>query len=412
MTAVVVIGAGIVGAACARSLARAGAEVTVLERGGAAGATTAHGEGNLLVSDKRPGPELDLARYAATRWPGLAAELADELGPGSPDVEYERKGGLVVATTPPGARSLLDLAAAQRAAGVQAIPVDAAEALRLEPWLTTSLTAAVHYPQDAQVQPVAVAEALLASARRAGARVHTGTEVLGALRDGDRLAGVLTRDRQVRADAVVVAAGPWSGHVVQQLGSTLPVLPRRGMVLVTTRMPHRVRHKVYDADYVGATQSSEVDLQTSAVVESTAAGTVLIGSSREQVGFDDRLRVAVLRELAAKAVRLFPFLAGASAMRAYLGFRPYVPDHLPVIGADPRLPGLWVATGHEGAGIGLGPVTGELIAAQLLGTPAPLDPHPFRVDRLGITGAGDATPRAGTGRAAAPAASRVGQVAP
>jgi glycine/D-amino acid oxidase-like deaminating enzyme len=152
-------------------------------------------------------------------------------------------------------------------------------------------------------------------------------------------------------------------------------------VLVTTRMPHRIFHKVYDADYVGAVGSGEAELQTSSVVESTAAGTVLIGSSREQVGFDNRLRVSVLEELAVKALRLFPFLADASVMRSYGGFRPYMPDHLPVIGPDHRVPGLWHATGHEGAGIGLSLATAELIAAQLTGGVPAVDPASFLLTR-------------------------------
>ncbi|MCK9794293.1 FAD-dependent oxidoreductase [Isoptericola sp. 4D.3] len=387
---VVVVGAGIVGAACARALARRGLAVTVLDRRGAASGTTAHGEGNLLVSDKEPGPELLLAQHAARRWPSLVAELDDELGGarhGFPPLEYDPKGGLVAATTTAGAQPLRDFAARQRGAGVDAREVDVAQALELEPALNPGLTAAVWYPEDAQVQPVAAAEALLASARHAGATVRTGVEVVGALRDGDRLVGVRTSGGDVPAAAVVLAAGPWSGVVAARLGVALPVRPRRGMVLVTTRMPHVVRHKVYDGDYVGATQSGDASLQTSSVVESTAAGTVLIGSSREQVGFDERLRVAVLREMAARAIRLFPFLADASAMRAYLGFRPYVPDHLPIVGPDPRTPGLWVATGHEGAGIGLGPVSGELLADLYTGAEPAVDPAPFRVDRPAVLAA-------------------------
>ena len=115
--------------------------------------------------------------------------------------------------------------------------------------------------------------------------------------------GVSTTAGDHRGDIVVNAAGPWAGDVARRLGVHLPVLPRRGMVLVTTRMPHRVLHKVYDADYVGATQSADADLQTSTVVESTAAGTVLIGSSRQRVGFDDRLDVEGVREIAAKSLR-------------------------------------------------------------------------------------------------------------
>lgn len=381
MVDVAVVGAGIVGGAVARALAVAGSSVTVVDGGATAGGTSSGGEGNLLVSDKGPGPELLLAQYAARLWPGLAAELAAELGPEFPSVEYEAKGGLVVATTAPGAAALHGFAADQRAAGVDARDLTPAQARGLEPDLTPALTAAVHYPQDAQIQPVVATEALLASARRHGATVRTGARVTGPLTSGGRLTGVRTTAGDIAARQVVLAAGPWSGEVAESLGVRLPVLPRRGVVLVTARIPHRIFHKVYDADYVGAVGSGDADLQTSSVVESTPAGTVLIGSSRERIGFDERLRVAVLRELAAKALVLFPFLAGVSAIRAYGGFRPYLPDHLPLIGQDPRLPGLWHATGHEGAGIGLSVATAEILRDQMLGGTPRLDPAPFGLDR-------------------------------
>jgi glycine/D-amino acid oxidase-like deaminating enzyme len=139
---------------------------------------------------------------------------------------------------------------------------------------------------------------------------------------------------------------------------------------------------------VGVVGSGEGDLQTSTVVESTRAGTVLIGSSRERIGFDDTVRVRVLRELAAKAMALFPFIGDVPVMRAYGGFRPYAPDHLPIIGADPRVPGLWHATGHEGAGIGLAASTGRLIAELLTGDRPHVDVEPFRVDRPAVMDVG------------------------
>jgi D-hydroxyproline dehydrogenase subunit beta len=385
MTDVVVLGAGIVGAAIARSLSMAGLVVTVLDRGAAGGATSSGGEGNLLLSDKLPGPELELAQRASVLWPRVADQLADELGPDFPAVEYEAKGGLVVATTEAGAEPLLRFAATQRAAGVEARAISTVEARELEPELNPAITAAVFYPEDAQVQPLVATEALLASARRHGASVRAGVEATGPLLDGNgRLTGVQTTAGPVPAGAVVVAAGPWSGDLAARLGVELPVRPRRGMLLVTSRMPHAVFHKVYDADYVGAVESSAADLQTSSVVESTASGTVLIGSSRQQIGFDDRLQVDVLRAIAAKALVLFPFLAGMSVMRTYGGFRPYMPDHLPVIGPDPRLPGLWHATGHEGAGIGLAVATGELVRDLMTGREPAVDAAAFAVDRASL----------------------------
>jgi glycine/D-amino acid oxidase-like deaminating enzyme len=199
-----------------------------------------------------------------------------------------------------------------------------------------------------------------------------------------RVAGVETSDGEIACGAVLNACGPWAGAFGAAAGAPIQVLPRRGMILVTAPLPECVRHKVYDADYVGAVGSGDAELQTSTVVESTRAGTVLIGSSRERIGFDDSVRVKVLQELARKAVGLFPFLGEVPVMRTYGGFRPYAPDHLPVIGPDPRVGGLWHATGHEGAGVGLAASTGRLVTELFLGLDPHVSPDPFRVDRPAV----------------------------
>lgn len=379
---VIVIGAGVIGAACARVLARSGVDVVVLDRDAAASGTSAACEGNILVSDKTPGPELDLSLAAVRRWEQVADELADEHGAGVPAIEFERKGGVVTTCTENGAASLTEFCSNQRAAGVTVHDIAPEDVRHLEPELTRAVVMGAHYPQDSQIQPTIAVEALLASARCSGARVQTHEPVVEALvRPDGSIAGVRTDTSTYEADVVVNAAGPWSGMLASILGAPLPVFPRRGMVLVTTRMPQRVFHKVYDADYVEATQSGDAELQTSTVVESTASGTVLIGSSRERVGFDARFDVGVAAEIAAKAVALFPFLRDVQLLRAYVGFRPYLPDHLPVIGPDPRRPGLFHVTGHEGAGIGLSIVSADLLAALVTGGATPFDPAPFALDR-------------------------------
>ncbi|MET9000211.1 FAD-dependent oxidoreductase [Amycolatopsis sp. NPDC004169] len=383
-TRVVVIGAGIVGAACARELALAGFDVLVLDRGRPAGGTTSHGEGNLLVSDKGPGAELTLARLSARLWPQVLGEIAVDDPRAAAAAEFDPKGGIVVATTEAGAGALLAFAEAQAEAGVRTERLDADAVAAAEPALTREVTAAVRYPEDAQVQPAGAALALLGSALRHGARLRTEAEVTGArVRDG-RITGVRVAGDLVEADVVVNAAGPWAGLVSARLGAPIAVRPRRGEVLVTTPMPGVVRHKVYDADYVGAVGTGSGELQTSAVVESTRGGTVLIGSSRRRVGFDDTIRPDVLGAIAAKAVRLFPALADAAVMRAYGGFRPYVDDHLPVLGEDPRLGNLWHATGHEGAGIGLSVGTARLLRELLTGDEPSMPVAEFTVDRPAV----------------------------
>nr|WP_277349429.1 FAD-binding oxidoreductase [Streptomyces sp. S3(2020)] len=370
---VVVVGAGMVGAACALYAARAGLDVILVDRGPVAGGTTGAGEGNLLVSDKEPGPELDLALLSGRLW----ADLAEEWGE---SVEYEAKGGVVVASAPEGLAALERFADGQRLAGVVAETVTGDGLYDLEPRLAPGLPGGVLYPQDCQVMPALAAAHLV---RASGARLFTGRTVTDVTLTPDgAVRGVRTDRGDIHAPAVVNAAGTWGAELARLAGTRLPVLPRRGFVLVTEPLPRMIRHKVYAADYVADVASDSAALQTSPVVEGTAAGPVLIGASRERVGFDRSFSLPVLRALAAGATRLFPFLTDVRAMRAYLGFRPYLPDHLPAIGPDPRVPGLHHACGHEGAGIGLATGTGHLIAQALTGKAPELDLTPFRPDRF------------------------------
>jgi glycine/D-amino acid oxidase-like deaminating enzyme len=377
---VVVIGGGLIGAACAYYCSTAGLKVTVVERGAIGGGTTAACEGNILLSDKQPGPELDLALLSSRLWMDLAAEL----GPGS--LEYETKGGVVVARAEGTFAGLAGLTASQRAVGIDARVVTRDELRDLEPNMVPDVAGGAFYPQDSQVQPMLATATLLRQVRSLGGTVLAGTSVVGFLRNaGGEVTGVRTdspTSPTVGAAWTVNAAGTWSGAVSDLARAPIPVMPRKGFVLVTEPLPSVVRHKVYTAEYVANVASSGAGLETSVVVEGTHAGTVLIGASRERVGFDRTVSLPVIGKLARQAIELFPFLADVSLLRTYIGFRPYCPDHLPVIGADPRAPGLIHATGHEGAGIGLATGTGSLVSQLITGRPPDLDPAPFRPDRF------------------------------
>lgn len=371
----IVIGAGAVGAACAFFAARAGLKVAVLDRGAIASGTSSACEGNILVSDKEAGPELDLSLYSLDVWHNELKEFGHLW-------EYESKGGLVVSSTHKGAANLNELSIRQRTSGIKVINVGPEDLPNYEPHISRKLTAGAFYPQDSQVQPMLLAAGLLRLARELGATVHTGTTVTGFVRNGESVNGVITNDGTYFADNILNATGTWAGEVAEMAGVALPVLPRRGFVLVTEPLPVTIRHKVYAAEYVDNVLSSDAGLQTSPVVEGTDSGTVLIGSSRERVGFDREVSLPVLKDLAAKAISLFPVLGKVKVMRHYHGFRPYCPDHLPVIGPDPRVPGLWHAAGHEGAGIGLAAGTGRLLADALTGQDTRMSLQPFAPERF------------------------------
>ncbi len=369
----IVIGAGIVGASCALSLTNAGLRVLVIDRGAVSSGTTGAGEGNILVSDKDPGPELTLAIRSRDLWFEMQEDVGDHF-------ELEAKGGVVVARNDDS--ELLKLANAQRQHGVDARVVGSTDLHELEPFLHPQFHSGVFYPQDAQCQPMLAAAHVIRTVIARGGRFVSQAKVSQILVKGSSAYGVQTSQGKYLAPIIVNAAGTWAGEIARMAGSDLPIAPRRGFILVTEPAPKYIFHKVYDSDYVANVASSEADLQTSTVVEGTRSGTILIGASRERVGFDGSMNYDILRTLAAQATSLFPILKDVQLLRAYRGFRPYAPDHLPVVGEDAKIKGLWHSAGHEGAGIGLAPGSAALIADQIMGRPSFMDPSAFSPKRF------------------------------
>jgi glycine/D-amino acid oxidase-like deaminating enzyme len=214
--------------------------------------------------------------------------------------------------------------------------------------------------------------------------LHTQAEVTAIQRAANgRVSGVVTRAGEIATETIICAAGVWSDKVTRLVGVELPIQPRQGHILVTAKAPGLIRHPVLEGSYVSTVQSASADLQVALVAEPTASGTLLLGSSRRFVGFDRSVSLAVLQAIAARAVRFLPRLAGVSAIRSYAGLRPWSPDHLPLIGPVPQVPGLYLATGHEGAGIGLAPITGRLIADWITRAELPPVAAEVRPERFG-----------------------------
>jgi len=369
----IVIGAGIVGACSALSLTNAGLKVMIIDRGSVASGTTGAGEGNILVSDKDPGPELTLALKSRDLWFELQEDVGDRF-------ELEAKGGVVVARHDSSA--LMKLAEHQRAAGVTAERVNSAELHKLEPYLHPDLSEGVFYPQDAQCQPMLAAARIIQTVLARGGLLVSQARVTGFEISENAIKGVVTSRGTFHAPLVVNASGTWAGEIATLAGSQLPIAPRKGFILVTEPAPQYIFHKVYDSDYVANVASSDADLQTSTVVEGTRSGTILIGASRERIGFDGSMNYEIVRKLAAQATSLFPVLRDVQLLRVYRGFRPYAPDHLPVIGEDSLISGLWHSAGHEGAGIGLAPGSAALITDAILGRDSFMDAQAFSPQRF------------------------------
>jgi glycine/D-amino acid oxidase-like deaminating enzyme len=373
---VVVVGAGVVGASCAYFLAAGGARVHLYDRSFVASGSSGACEGNVLAWDKELERELPLALRSAELWAELAQRLPDGF-------EYDRKGSVVVAETEDELAAAAARAQLLAGLGVHGEVLDAAALRREEPYVADDLPGGVLYPGDAQLEPRLATSALVRAAVAHGATLATGDTVERLVRGRDgRVTAVETRAGRVPAGAVVVAAGVWTPALLQTVGLTVPVTPRQGQIVVLERSPVVFRRKLSEAGYVAAVNADDAALQIAMVVESTPSGTALLGSSRRHVGFDREADLSVAAAIARRAARFFPVLQDARALRVYAGLRPLTPDHVPIVGPFAEAPNLCVATGHEGAGIGLAPATGEIVAAWHAGAPSPLPLAWFSPDRF------------------------------
>ncbi len=374
---VVVVGAGVVGAACAYHLAVAGVRVRLVDRAYPASGSSGACEGNVLAWDKELERELPLALRSADLWAHLAQTLPD-------DFEYDRKGSVVVAETEAELTASAERARVLAGLGVEGEVLDADALRREEPYAAHDLPGGVLYPGDAQLEPRLATAALVRAAVAAGAQLSLDTPIERIVREpSGRAIGVQTAKELITADAVVVAAGVWTKDLLEPCGLHVPVTPRKGQIVVLERSPVVFRRKLSEAGYVAAVEGGDdAALAIAMVVESTQSGTALLGSSRQHVGFDREIDISVAGAIAARAARFFPILNDARALRVYAGLRPLTPDHIPIIGSFAEAPNLCVATGHEGAGIGLAPATGELVADWYTGSPTQVPLSWFSPDRF------------------------------
>ncbi|KQP18161.1 FAD-binding oxidoreductase [Pseudorhodoferax sp. Leaf267] len=358
---VLVIGAGIVGAACAHALAQAGLDVLVLDdrRGGATGA----GMGHLVVMDDNPA-ELALSGASLALWRELAPQM-------STACDHHPCGTLWIAANDAEMDEAQHKQQRLQAAGVASQWRDAPALHAAEPALRPGLAGALEVASDGVVYAPAAAEWLLS---RGGARVRVEQARVVAI-EGTALR--LSDGGLRRAPQVVLASG---------LGATalcpgLPLRPKKGHLLITDRYPGTVRHQLVELGYVTSAHHSEGD-SVAFNVQPRPTGQLLVGSSRQFDTVDPQVEPAMLARMLRRAVEYLPALGQLQAIRSWTGFRAATPDGLPLLGPHPTQPGLWLALGHEGLGVTTAPGSAELIAAQLLGRAPPIDPAPYLPARL------------------------------
>lgn len=355
----VIVGGGIVGAACADEFAQAGLRVAVIEANQIGGGATAAGMGHIVVMDDSEA-QFALTNLSQQLWRALASELPN-------DTEYEECGTMWVAADD---EEMDEVRRKQTFYEQRSVPVEVLDARQLaeaEPNLRPGLAGGLRVPQDGVTYPPCGARFFIERAQPQGAQLFLGKPVVELTGKGARLSD----GSFIAAGFTVNATGSWA----PELTPGIEVQKRKGHLVITDRYPNFVRHQLIELGYLKSAHSISTD-SVAFNAQPRKTGQILIGSSRQYGVEDKQIDPPMLRRMIDRAIEYMPRLAKLSALRTWTGFRAATPDKLPLIGPS-AVENLYLATGHEGLGITTSLGTAKLLADQVLKrTPAiPIEPY-------------------------------------
>jgi D-hydroxyproline dehydrogenase subunit beta len=361
---VLVAGAGVVGAACARELAREGLRVAVVDRGFTGCGATSAGMGHIVVIDDSEA-QFALTRYSQTLWDAMERELP-------PEAEFERCGTIWVAADEEEMGEVHRKFSCYTRHGVTAQILGPQELHEAEPHLRAHLAGGLLVPGDSVLYPPCAAAHLLECARGNGAAILFG-EAIMAMGHGNVS---LSDGTVIHADRIVNA----TGHCAAALTAGVTVKPRKGHLVITDRYPGTVRHQLVELGYLKSAASPSGE-SVAFNLQPRKTGQVLIGSSRQYDVADSAVDTKIVGRMLARTFEYVPALRSASCIRTWTGFRAATPDKLPLIGVWPEDPSVILATGHEGLGITTALGTARLVGDQILGRESAIPIEPYLPSR-------------------------------
>jgi D-hydroxyproline dehydrogenase subunit beta len=360
---VVIVGAGIVGAACAHECAAQGMRVAIVDREMVGGGTTAAGMGHIVVMDDSDA-QFALTRYSQELWQRLRPQL-------SPHVEYEQCGTIWVAADDQEMQEVRRKQTHYRSRGVAAEVLDPQALEHCEPNLRRGMAGALFVPEDAVLYPPCAAQFLMDRGQACGAKLHLGLTVT-EIGNGQ----VRTTTTEFSAGTIVNAAGASA----PMLTRGLEIKPRKGHLLITDRYPGFLHHQLVELGYLKSAHSLTSD-SVAFNVQPRVTGQILIGSSRQYGAENREVETSILVRMLRRAEEYMPGLARMSTIRAWTGFRAATPDKLPLIGPWPEDSTLFLATGHEGLGITISLATARFLIDHLTGRTSEIPVAPYLPSR-------------------------------
>lgn len=378
---VVIIGGGIVGCSIAYYIAKAGMDCMLIEKNDIASGTSSSCDGNVSIVDKDPGFDSQMSWKSQE----LIAELEHEL-----DLPYEYRalGSILVCDNEDEAEAAKEWVKTQSDSGLKFNFLTNEDIRKESPYFAHDIPGGLECETDSLINPYLFCYSLIDKAKQYGLKLQTNAEVTAISKQEDftieTVAGTFT------AQKVINAAGPWAPFIGEMLDLQIPIVPRKGHIMVGARQNPVMMRNVMEFGYLMNKFGRErkVDPITekygvALVLEPTDSQNFLLGSSREFVGYDKRVDYNVVRNMANRALRFLPSMNDFNMIRTYTGFRPFTEDHLPIVSAVEEVPGFYIAAGHEGDGISMATVTGKLIQELVQEKKEMVIPtEPLRFDRF------------------------------
>jgi glycine/D-amino acid oxidase-like deaminating enzyme len=361
---VAIVGAGIVGAACADECARRGLRVVILDQDSVGSGATAAGMGHIVVMDDSEA-QFALTRYSQFLWQQMRPDLPD-------DVEYEQCGTIWVAADEEEMAEVWRKHEYYGERNVLTQVLDAAALRNLERNLRAGLIGGLLVPEDGVLYPPCAARFLLERAQQRGAKFQPGCPVA---RMG---CGHIESNggEQIRAEFLVNA----TGALAPDLMPGIEIKKRKGHLVITDRYPGFVRHQLVELGYLKSAHSLSAD-SVAFNVQPRRTGQVLIGSSRQFGAEDKEVDHEIVTRMLQRAQEYMPGLAAMLAVRTWTGFRAATADKLPFIGPWSSDRSLLLASGHEGLGITTSLGTARILADQITGAKPEIPIEPYLPSR-------------------------------
>ena len=379
---VCVIGAGLMGLNTAYYLTKEGKSVVLLEQKEVANGASGACDDMIMLQSKKPGLMLELAMSSLEIYHGLTDELQANIG-------FDTRGATILIQNERELAVMEGYSARQRESGLDVVILERKDLLKYQPHVGPAIIAGTYSYVDSQVDPLRFMRSLLAHASAKGMQFVRHAKVTGVARKAEHWEVTAEGGVTVECECVVNACGAWSPEIGRMVGLEIPITPRKGQLAITEQIPAIGKTNVLSAAYIAskidpslAPEMSEYDKSIGKGFSFTQTydGNYLIGSTREQVGFDKSTYQQAITNIIRQACFYFPILESVSIIRTIAGFRPACADGMPIVGEVKELPGFYICAGHEGDGVALAPLTGKNLAAMIAGRP-----YDTRFDKLNFS---------------------------